>query len=250
MSGAASPDGCERSGCESHAERAHPAGAGAVAGARDGSARGEVLSRIRGALRDVRATAEAPSDVVVPRGYSHERTAEDLIAWFCERAGDYKSTVRRVSAADLPARVASSLAEVAVRRLAVPPELPAGWLAAVSPGAVDVLRDEPPLAIEQLDSADGVLTGCSVAIAETGTVILDASPDQGRRALTLVPDYHLCVVPASAVVGGVPEGLARVDPRRPLTLVSGPSATSDIELDRVEGVHGPRTLELLVVVDA
>lgn len=209
-----------------------------------------MLSRIRGALRDVRATGEVPSEVVVPRGYGHERTSDDLVGWFCERAGDYRATVRRVPAAELAARVAASLAEVAVRRLAVPPGLPSDWLAALATGDVEVLRDEPPLSIAALDSAGGVLTGCSVAIAETGTVILDGSPGQGRRALTLVPDYHLCVVMASAVVGGVPEGLARVDPRRPLTLVSGPSATSDIELDRVEGVHGPRTLELLVVEGA
>jgi len=109
------------------------------------------------------------------------------------------------------------------------------------------LVDEPPLSVAELDQAGGVLTGCALVIAETGTIVLDAGPDQGRRALTLIPDYHLCVVRADQIVGTVPEAIARLDPVRPTTFISGPSATSDIEFNRVEGVHGPRTLDVMIV---
>jgi len=145
--------------------------------------------------------------------------------------------------------VAAALGERAVTRLAVPADLPEGWVIGHSVSlAVDTAAE--PLDVSTLDAVDGVLTGCAVAIAETGTLVLDGQGASGRRVLTLIPDYHLCVVSAPQVAGSVPEALARLDATRPLTLVSGPSATSDIELNRVEGVHGPRTLEVIVVSEA
>jgi L-lactate dehydrogenase complex protein LldG len=139
--------------------------------------------------------------------------------------------------------VRGALRKRGVTALVVPDGVPAAWL----PARLTVLRDDPPLDTGQLDRADGVLTLCAVAIAETGTIVLDAGTGQGRRALTLLPDYHLCVVRADQIVAGVPDAIARLDPTRPLTWISGPSATSDIELNRVEGVHGPRTLEVVLV---
>jgi len=136
------------------------------------------------------------------------------------------------------------LAERSARRVATPAGLPDDWLAGSD---VERLGDDPPLSFDDLDRLDGVITGCAVAVAETGTIILDGGPDQGRRALSLLPDLHVCVVMASQVVGSVPEALARLDPTRPQTWISGPSATSDIELQRVEGVHGPRRLDVVFV---
>jgi L-lactate dehydrogenase complex protein LldG len=130
---------------------------------------------------------------------------------------------------------------------AVPDGLPAGWLAAL-PAAIELAGDTPPLSAAELDRAAGVLTGCAVAIAETGTIILDHGPGQGRRALTLVPDFHLVIVRGDQVAADLADGFARLDPARPHTLISGPSATSDIELIRVEGVHGPRNLHVLLTM--
>ena len=137
-------------------------------------------------------------------------------------------------------------ARVAPRRLAVPAELPRRW----RPRGVELVEDAD-LPNEQLDALDGVLTGCALAIAETGTIVLDGGARQGRRALTLVPDWHLCVVEVDQIVETVPQAVERLEPAvregRPLTFVSGPSATSDIELSRVAGVHGPRALTVLLV---
>ena len=145
--------------------------------------------------------------------------------------------------------IAAILTVHAARRIATPAGVPEGWFAATD---AERVADAPPLSHAELDRLDGTITGCAVAIAETGTIVLDAGPDQGRRALSLLPDLHVCVVEAEQIVELVPEGVRRLAElvraeRRPVTLISGPSATSDIELSRVEGVHGPRTLVVLVV---
>jgi L-lactate dehydrogenase complex protein LldG len=204
-------------------------------------ARSVVLERIRSAL------ADGPPALPIPRDYDTALAPSiDIPALFVERCGDYRATVQRTTDVELPAVVAAVLARHNVERLAVPRGVPDRWLAAT---IVDRVADDPPLAHRELDGVDGTITGCAVAIAETGTVVLDAGPDQGRRALSLLPDLHVCVVMASQVVGSVPEALGRLTPTAPLTWISGPSATSDIELQRVEGVHGPRRLEVIVVDD-
>ncbi|MBT2505016.1 LUD domain-containing protein [Streptomyces sp. ISL-98] len=206
--------------------------------------RDTVLGRIRAALADVPAS-ESPDDVPVPRDYRRSHAEPDAVAQFAARVADYRATVTRTTEADACATVAARLAARGLRTLVVPDGFPAGLLP--EGGAWTVLRDEPPLSVAELDAAEGVLTTAALGIAVTGTIVLDAGPGQGRRALTLLPDYHLCVVREDQIAGDVPEALGRVDATAPLTWISGPSATSDIELDRVEGVHGPRTLDVIVV---
>lgn len=213
------------------------------------SAREQMLRRIRLAIRDV-PTDEQPQDAVVPRNYRHNEIEprEEVVQRFIERVAEYKVTVRRVEDAALPVAIATSCRERHVRRLVVPADVPAQWL----PPGVEPLRDDNTLTYEQLDKSDGVLTGCALGIAQTGTIVLDDGVHQGRRVITLLPDYHLCIVYEDQIVGLVPEAMTRlhdavVHQRRPITFISGPSATSDIELSRVEGVHGPRTLDVLVV---
>jgi L-lactate dehydrogenase complex protein LldG len=208
------------------------------------TARDEIIARIAGALRD------RPDPPPVARAY---RTAgqpprlagQELLELLVDRLVDYRALVRRGTTAEVATVVVAALTERGARRVAVPAGiLPAG-LDRLEPG-IELVGDDPPLTPAQLDGLDGVLTGCAVAIAETGTIVLDGGAGQGRRVLSLVPDYHLVVVTAAQVVAGVPEALARLDPASPQTWISGPSATSDIELDRVEGVHGPRTLEVIL----
>jgi L-lactate dehydrogenase complex protein LldG len=199
-----------------------------------------MLRRIRSALGD------RPAPVTVPRDYDKTRDLGDVLTLLEKQVADYRAVVRRVREPDLAAEIESSLRARHVRVMVAPADVPSWWR------VVDDIvwsLDAPmsPLPNRALDRADGVLTGCAVAIAQTGTIVLDAGQSQGRRALTLLPDYHLCVVRADQVVATVPEALARLDSTRPLTFISGPSATSDIELDRVEGVHGPRNLEVLIV---
>jgi len=208
------------------------------------SARDEMLARIRAAVADGAAPAPVARDYRTASQPSAV-AGEELLELLVERLVDYRALVRRGTTAMVAATVVAALTERGARRVAVPEGiLPAG-LDRLEPG-IELVGDAPPLTPAQLDGLDGVLTGCAVAIAETGTIVLDGGSGQGRRALSLVPDYHLVVVTAAQVVATVPEGLARLDPARPQTWISGPSATSDIELDRVEGVHGPRTLEVVV----
>ena len=200
------------------------------------NSRERVLSDIRAALSDV-SDASAP----VRRDYARSHAGEDITGLFASRVTDYQATVVRTVLAELPGAIAQALEG---RRVIVPPGFPPEWL----PDG-DWPADEPPLTVAELDAADGVISTAAVAIAVTGTIVLDAGPGQGRRVLTLLPDYHLCVVRAGQIAGDVPEALERLDPVAPLTFISGPSATSDIELDRVEGVHGPRTLHVIIVND-
>lgn len=200
------------------------------------SAREEVLRRIGAALGD------RPAAAPIPRDYRQAGATEvpDLVELLTERLVDYRATVNRCAAADLVVTIGEVLGDRAP--LVVPDGLPAGWLA-----GREVRTDDPQLSLAELDSVAGVVTSCAVAIALTGTIVLDHGPGQGRRALSLVPDYHLAVVRTDQIVANVPDAIAVLDPIRPMTWISGPSATSDIELNRVEGVHGPRTLDVLIV---
>ncbi|MFH8624001.1 lactate utilization protein C [Streptomyces vietnamensis] len=207
------------------------------------SSRDAVLGWIRAALADVPAD-ETPEDVPVPRDYRRTHTApgDDPVTLFAERVADYRATVHRTDEAGLTGTIAAALTSRDVRDLALPSGFPFAWL----PTGPWTWHREP-LDVPDLDALDGALTLAAAGIAVTGTLVLDTGPGQGRRALTLVPDHHLCVVYAEQIAADVPDAFARLDPTRPLTFVSGPSATSDIELDRVEGVHGPRTLDVIVV---
>jgi L-lactate dehydrogenase complex protein LldG len=220
---------------------------GRAASARTGraaSAREEMLGRVRAALRDVKPDDRPGPGDGAAFGY---RVRGDLdrvarLDRLADRLADYRAAVRRAAPGQVPDVIGAALAGRGARRLVVPPGLD---LPGPVPG-VELVEDHG-LSATELDSFDGVITRAAVAIAETGTIILDGSAGQGRRSLSLIPDYHLCLIEAGQVVGLVPEAVARLDPGRPLTWISGPSATSDIELDRVEGVHGPRTLEVILI---
>jgi L-lactate dehydrogenase complex protein LldG len=232
----------------------------------DPSAREEILGRIRRALAGAPpASTGAAADI--PRTYLPDHIGTDptaaapgnatagtkLAELLAENLADYRARVHRLPAhADPATLIAALLAPTAhaPRRLrprpalVVPDGVPASWI----PAETELLRDRPPLGPAALDAADAVLTGCALAIAEIGTIVLDAGPSQGRRALTLLPDHHICVIrTADQIIASVPHALPRLDPDRPLTWIAGPSATSDIELDRVEGVHGPRRLDVVLL---
>jgi len=203
-----------------------------------------MLGRVRQAVND----AEPPPDPCAEPAYrtNLDLGVSELLDLFAGRVADYRATVTRVSAGGVADALTAACREHEVDRLGVPPGLPDRFRSA----GVDLV-DDARLSPAELDRLDGALTGAAVAIAETGTIVLDGGPHSGRRALTLVPDLHLCVIEADQVVGLLPEAIERLQPAvrngQPLTFVSGPSATSDIELSRVEGVHGPRTLAVILV---
>ncbi|WP_327294133.1 MULTISPECIES: lactate utilization protein C [unclassified Streptomyces] len=217
--------------------------------------RERILARVRSALshnadahnadaHNASASAGIECDYLTSHTADEPATVLDLLH---ENLVDYRAVVRRCAATELPGVIGELLGRHGARSVAVPEGLPAPWLSMTH---VEQHHDSvgcrlPP---KQLDAIDAVITGCALAIAETGTIVLDTGPGQGRRALTLVPDLHICVVRApDQVVASVPQAMPRLDPARPLTWISGPSATSDIELDRVEGVHGPRRLEVVLL---
>lgn len=198
-------------------------------------ARAVILGRIRAALGSA-----PPGEVRVPRDYDRQPLpGPGDVDRFAEAVADYRARVHRVG----PDAVAPTIsALVGSGTAVVPADLPPDWVT----GSHTVV-DDPPVGLEVLDSVAAVVTGCALGIAATGTIVLDAGAAQGRRALTLVPDHHICVIRADQIVDTVPQAFAALDPSRPLTFISGPSATSDIELQRVEGVHGPRTLDVVIV---
>jgi L-lactate dehydrogenase complex protein LldG len=195
------------------------------------TARDEILARIRTALRD------RPEPAAVVRNYRRATGAGDVDR-FVERVADYRAGVHRAGHS-VAATITAVLTERGIQQVVAPEGYPDEWLP-----AVEVVRE--PVGVAALDRISAVITTCRVAIAETGTIVLDGGPGMGARALTLVPDYHLVVVEAGQILANVPDAVAALDPTRPLTWISGPSATSDIELNRVEGVHGPRTLDVVI----
>jgi L-lactate dehydrogenase complex protein LldG len=205
------------------------------------TAREEILARIRSTTRG----APVPVERSYRRASSSPRP--ESVALFHERTADYRADVRRIEESEVPATIAAVCAARGARRLAVPAGLPRAW----QPQELELVEDID-LDPRSLDALDGVITGCTLGIAETGTIVLTAGPGEGRRALTLVPDLHICVVRSSEIVHLVPEAIACLgeivaSEPRPVTFISGPSATSDIELSRVEGVHGPRDLVVLIL---
>ncbi len=206
------------------------------------SARDRILARVRAA---VDGAPEAPP---AARDYLTSHTPDDpaaLLDLLHENLADYRALVHRTDPAGVGPLIGRLLGARGSASVLAPAGLPPEWLAHTTCVRVE---DTPDATAAELDALDSVVTGCALAIAETGTLVLDAGPAQGRRRITLVPDHHICVVRVPhQLVASVPQAMLRLDPRRPLTWISGPSATSDIELDRVEGVHGPRTLEVVLV---
>lgn len=217
--------------------------------------REEILRRVRSALGDTPGAGEDHKRTPFARSYRTESGVPpaERVQQFITHVSEYKARVSRTNSAKLPEIIAESCKRQGVKKLVIPPGLDESWLYSKKPTDFEYLRDEKGLLTHQeLDESDGVLTGCFSAVAQTGTIVLNGGPGQGKRVLTLLPDYHLCVVREEQITGILPEAIAKLDDQMkesgpPVTFISGPSATSDIELSRVEGVHGPRRLEVIVV---
>ncbi|WCC80099.1 lactate utilization protein C [Cutibacterium equinum] len=219
----------------------------------DPVARTEILARIRRASTDI-TNPDPVTDVPVEWKYGTGIEMDDVVGTFVQKVTDYKATVVRVKAADVPKAIVEGLKATGAQRSAVVPVgLDKSWVEAIKGAGIDARADEPQLSKEELNGTDAVVTASAVGIADTGSIVLTHVEDQGRRAITLVPDRHVCVIKASQVVSDVPEAIQIVKPSvhdgHPLTFISGGSATSDIELARVDGVHGPRKLYVIVVDD-
>ena len=213
------------------------------------SAREEILARLRAATQDVTTTVGHRGEVPVVGEPS--TSAKATLELFAQNVADYRASVTRCAPADVGGTVAAALARGRAHTVVIPDGLDAAWVQPLRDSGIRLVSDDGPdgsgLSSAELDEIDAVVTAARVGIATTGTIVLDHEPDQGRRALSLVSDQHVCVIRADQVVHDVPDAVALLDPARPLTWISGPSATSDIELDRVEGVHGPRTLDVVIV---
>lgn len=207
------------------------------------SARDDILGRVRAAVHGS-APVRRPHEPADPLAGT---TADAAIDRFVDRITDYKAGIDRIAPDGIAVAVAAACRTHAVGSLLVCDGVPDAWLVGVAEGGVQLVPDSADLTARDLDAVDGLLSGCTVAVAETGTIVLDGSPGQGRRIASLVPDVHVCVVAAEQLVASLPQAVARLDGTRPATWISGGSATSDIELNRVEGVHGPRTLHVLFV---
>lgn len=210
--------------------------------AQSGAAKKEILARIRTAQK----SAGLASRVEVPRDYQAQGTlnAEELYEMLVDRLVDYKAAVHHTDATGLPGMLAQVLADKECSDIRYAEGMDAALFAEVAGSATPDDRNSDP---RELDAVDAVVTESHVACAQTGTIVLEAGATNGRRALTLVPDRHVVIVRSENIVYGVPEMISRINPDHPATLISGPSATSDIELDRVEGVHGPRDLIVIIV---
>ena len=209
-------------------------------------AKSEILGRIRASLWD----SPQPAEPVRTYRRVSDKGQEEIIEILVDRLIDYKANVYHETAETIAGRIDELLAKAS--RYVVPAGLDPAWLpedTASRSAVTDSGNADKPgvLSVRELDAMDAVVTSSTVSCAETGTIALNSNPAEGRRAITLVPDHHICVVPVETIVELIPETVARLDIEKPITWISGPSATSDIELIRVEGVHGPRTLDVIIL---